>query len=276
MTITVSVLKPRSFDTNTYLSYLQHSKVDPGSSSHFQMVNSAHHTVFDVFGSGFHYQGGFPTSGSVSHFVVKDHSASIINVAFSPSVKVSTLENSSSFESYFQNSPYTYKGNSGNDTFDAASGADKLYGGKGNDHLTAWDGNDRLDGGIGNDNLSGGKGRDTLIGGPGHDTMLGGKDADTFDFNSISESRPGAARDVINGFSHAQGDRIDLRTIDANTHIAGNQGFHLIGDTAFHHEAGELRFANGVVSADVNGDGQSDFQISLAGVHSVVAHDFLL
>ena len=59
--------------------------------------------------------------------------------------------------------------------------------------------------------------------------MNGASGNDGFDFNSISESLPGAVnRDVITGFvgnGAAVGDGIDVSTIDANAVVAGNQAF---------------------------------------------------
>jgi Ca2+-binding RTX toxin-like protein len=64
-----------------------------------------------------------------------------------------------------------------------------------------------------------------LSGGNGHDTLSGGTGADTFDFNSVGESPPNG-RDTIVGFNRAQGDRIDLKAIDADRGWPlGNQDF---------------------------------------------------
>jgi Ca2+-binding RTX toxin-like protein len=78
--------------------------------------------------------------------------------------------------------------------------------------------------------MNGGTGNDTMSGGAGQDVMNGNAGADVFDFNTVSESSPGA-RDRINGFDAAGngfGDRIDLSGIDA---IAGgfNDAFFFLG-----------------------------------------------
>jgi serralysin len=98
---------------------------------------------------------------------------------------------------------------------------------------------------------------------------------DTFDFNSIKETVKGSSRDQILDFSHSQGDKIDLSTIDAKTHASGNQAFHFIGTHAFAHHDGELRFANHILQGDVNGDGKADFEIHVNAT-SLVAGDFTL
>lgn len=81
-------------------------------------------------------------------------------------------------------------------------------------------------------------------------------------------------------FSHAQGDRVDLRPIDADNRAAGDQRFHLFGSAAFTNDAGELRYQRvgtaTVLQGDVNGDGKADFSISFDGAISFVASDFLL
>src|SRR4051794_23162215 len=83
-------------------------------------------------------------------------------------------------------------------------------------------------------------------------------DADTFVLNATAQSTVSATgRDTIVDFSHADGDKIDLRPIDANTTAAVDQAFNFIGSSAFRHHAGELRYvalgASIVVSGDVNG-----------------------
>ena len=84
--------------------------------------------------------------------------------------------------------------------------------------------------------------------------------------------------ELITDFSHAQGDRIDLATIDA---IAGgaNDAFHLIAGS-FSGAAGELRFSfsggNTLIEVDVTGDGAADLAILVAGHISFTAADFVL
>ncbi|MGO1077575.1 calcium-binding protein [Inquilinus sp. CA228] len=139
-------------------------------------------------------------------------------------------------------------------------------------------GDELIGSGIGNV-LSGNAGDDVLFGSTGADLLNGGLGADRFVFASTRDSIPGLA-DSIRDFSHAQGDRIDLAAIDANTMAAGNQAFAFIGTAAFTGVAGQLRFqSNGAattVAADVDGDTIADFQLTLTGAIALTASDFVL
>ncbi len=88
-----------------------------------------------------------------------------------------------------------------------------------------------------------------------------------FDFNLATESGKGALRDIVY-FSRAEKDKIDLKDIDA-IKGKGNQAFHWVDkdqlQAKFTDEAGELRFAKGVLSGDINGDGKADFEIKIFG-----------
>jgi Ca2+-binding RTX toxin-like protein len=146
-------------------------------------------------------------------------------------------------------------GGAGNDILDGADGADRLDGGTGND---------RLIGGTGADRLSGGDGSDVIDGGTGADLLTGGGGKDRFEFRSTKDSTR-AARDRITDFAGAAGDRIVLSAIDANTRKSGNQSFAFIGSKAFSGKPGQLRFAKGVLSGDVNGDRKADLSIRVTG-----------
>jgi len=157
----------------------------------------------------------------------------------------------------------------------------KIVGGAGSNHLEGSGGKDVLEGRMGTDDLDGGAGRDLLAGGGGADTLTGGAEADTFVFKSLADSTMKASgRDTVMDFNSADGDAIDLHTIDANSKKGHNQPFDFIGNQAFHHVAGELRFektsTDTFVYGDVNGDGKSDFAIKLAGLIRPTDDDFLL
>lgn len=188
-------------------------------------------------------------------------------------------------------------GLTGHDTIDGGGGNDSLYGDSGRDRLDGGAGNDRLYGGTSHDTLLGGAGddlirgeagKDWIRGGLGRDKMWGGAGADIFDFDTIKDSRVGAQRDMIHDFQSGV-DRVDLRTIDANTLVKGNQAFTWTdvlvpflnpGDAsaflsaAFTGTAGQLRYADGILMGDVDGNGRSDFQIRIVGHFS--AGDVLL
>jgi subtilisin family serine protease len=167
-------------------------------------------------------------------------------------------------------------GTSRNDTLNGAGGNDSLNGLAGNDLLLGFGGNDTLSGLTGNDTLDGGAGSDLLISGAGRDVMTGGTGADLFRFTALADSVVGTSRDLITAFSRAEGDRIDLATIDANTRLSGDQAFAFIGDAGFGRIAGQLRFAGGVLQADLNGDARADMEIALQGVSTLLAADFVL
>ncbi len=130
-----------------------------------------------------------------------------------------------------------------------------------------------LIGGAGNDTLSGAAGNDTLSGGAGLDHLTGGAGKDVFLFARVAE----ANGDFIADFRRSQGDRIDLRPIDADTNRAEDQAFTFIGGATFAPgTAGQLRYAGGILAGDVNGDGVADFQIMLDGAPALRASDIWL
>ncbi|MGK9171338.1 M10 family metallopeptidase C-terminal domain-containing protein [Inquilinus limosus] len=198
-------------------------------------------------------------------------------------------------------------GAGGDDTLRGGAGGDRLDGGAGIDTVTYTEsgigvvislpavqvsgGNAQGDVLIGIENLHGSAGADSLTGDglanvlngwAGKDQLTGGGGADRFTFHAVTHSAVGDAADRVADFSHAQGDRIDLSVIDADTTQAGNQGFSFIGTGTYSGAAGQLRyqqFGDGtttVVAGDVNGDGTSDFHIRCAGTIAFASADFVL
>jgi serralysin len=90
-----------------------------------------------------------------------------------------------------------------------------------------------------------------------------------FVFTGLLDSRVGKHRDVIKDFSTLQGDKIDLTALEDATATS----FHFIGASNF-SAAGDMHYAKGILSIDVNGDGSADFQIKVFGLHSEA--DFIL
>lgn len=135
-----------------------------------------------------------------------------------------------------------------------------------------------LTGNAGANVLTGNGGGDTLVGLGGTDTLVGGAGADAFRFLAPGDSAVGAARDVIQAFSAAEGDRIDLAAIDADPTLAGDQAFSFHGSAAF-TGAGQVRFmpsgADVIVQGTVDG-ATIAFEILVAGTASLEAGDVSL
>ena len=169
-------------------------------------------------------------------------------------------------------------GNASNNTLSGNGFDNQLAGGDGKDKLNGGSGNDTLNGGIDADILNGGSGNDLVYGGAGLDNLTGGTGADLFDFNAISESVTGKSHDIIKDFTRSQTDKIDLKGIDANSKVTGDQAFSYIGTKSFSGKAGEIHYLNGVLSGDINGDKVADFEIAitLVGSTSLVVGDFIL
>ncbi len=166
---------------------------------------------------------------------------------------------------------------------DGDDGDNTLVGGPDDDTINGLGGNDTIQGLEDTDFLNGGSGQDTITGGRGKDMLTGGSEQDIFDFNVTKDSVKGSNRDEIVDFSHLEGDKIDLSTIDANTHRGGNQRFHFIGSETFKHhqqnhprDVGMLRYSHDVVQGDVNGDGRADFEISIENFAALARSDFVL
>lgn len=140
--------------------------------------------------------------------------------------------------------------------------------------------NDTITGNAAANALWGMAGNDVLVGGAGADALKGGAGADRFVYQAVSDSTA-AARDSINDFSHAEGDRVDLSAIDADGNAAnGNTAFSFLGGGAFTGAGHELRaVASGgvqLVQADLNGDKVADMVIAVTSVTTLVASDFVL
>jgi VCBS repeat-containing protein len=161
-------------------------------------------------------------------------------------------------------------GGEGNDTMDGGDGVDIVDGGAGNDVVKGGAGNDFVYGGDGNDNVQGGVGDDFVYGGAGSDSLNGGTGADTFVFVAGDLTNLAGTTDTITDFKAAQGDIVDLHSIDANANVIGDQAFTFVGAT-FGHHAGEmtLSFNSGTntttLGLDTNGDGVAEYLLLLTG-----------
>jgi len=145
-------------------------------------------------------------------------------------------------------------------------------------------GNLALFGGAGDDALTGGASADRLHGAGGQDDLTGGGGADIFQYRAAAESISDAP-DGIDDFEPGL-DLVDLRLIDANTLVEGDQAFSWIGAEAFGGDgaasAGQLRAyrdgATWFVEGDTDGDGIADLVIVLTlPFDAELSHgDFLL
>lgn len=165
-------------------------------------------------------------------------------------------------------------GGAGTDTL---TSLENLIGSAYADRLIGSAGNNALFGGAGNDTMFGGSGNDTITGGLGTDQLTGGAGFDRFVFNAASQTSTSSRRDVILDFG--SGDKIDLRGIDADTSMAGDQAFSFIGTAAF-TVPGQLHYKSvgGIWLLEGNCDGNTaaDFFIEIRNGFALQASDFFL
>lgn len=131
-------------------------------------------------------------------------------------------------------------------------------------------------GGAGNDTLIGNDLGNVLRGNGGADTLTGNGGADVFMFGNVRESTAQAS-DTITDFAVGT-DKIDLRLIDANLKVAGNQEFKFLGQTSA-AQANSLGFdfvnGNTRIFGDADGDASTiEFQVVLTGQKALTASDF--
>lgn len=125
------------------------------------------------------------------------------------------------------------------------------------------------------ENAIGGSGADRLVANQTANALSGRGGADTFVWYDEGDSALGEA-DTILDFARGS-DKIDLRQIDANAGLAGDQAFQFIGTAAFGEQAGQLRYqvSGGTLhlQADTDGDGAADLEILLSGLSAVGSSD---
>lgn len=142
----------------------------------------------------------------------------------------------------------------------------------------------RIMGDSASNRLSGATGNDMLTGGGGRDVLTCGAGADAFRYLALSDSGIMLNRaDQLVDFSSAQGDRIDLSALDANSTLGGDQAFSFIEGADFGIDAtGQLRFDfdadlnAAMLYASTDADDGPEFAVLLRGESSLSAGDFIL
>lgn len=152
------------------------------------------------------------------------------------------------------------QGSQFDDDLRGSSGDDRIDGLQGDDKIVLGAGNDVGLGRVGDDTLKGGAGDDYLDGLHGADWLVGGDGADTFAFTHIETG------DIIFDFESGS-DQIDLTPTGVD--------FTFVGDSAFSGVAGELRYEDGLLEGDVDGDGAADLIVDVRG-DEVAAPDIII
>jgi Ca2+-binding RTX toxin-like protein len=175
-----------------------------------------------------------------------------------------------------------YGGHAEGDTFSSIENVtgsdyvDTLLGTDDANVLKGMNGGDTLSGLGGADTLDGGGGDDTLIGGLDVDTMYGADGADTFTFLSEKECGTSiATADYLADFEESMGDRIDLSGIDADPSTErSNEAFTFIGNNVDFTGVGQVRYNEGYVEGNTDGDLDPEFYIKLDIGLTPEMHDY--
>ena len=105
--------------------------------------------------------------------------------------------------------------------------------------------------------------------------LVGGAGNDIFKYSKSMETGLGVKRDVISDF--ANGDKIDLSTMDAKLGLTKNDAFTFLSNAPTLASAnGSLWFQAGVLYGSTDKDVAAEFEIELTGVTSMTAADFVL
>ena len=155
---------------------------------------------------------------------------------------------------------------------------ENVTGGQSSDVLMGDDGNNVINGNGGNDVLAGYGGEDILGGGQGKDRLRGGEGADTFVYRSWRDSpAQNGARDIIVDFQGAEGDRIDMSSVDTRHDIDGVQvpTFSSIGSQPYAIWY-EVQSRGGRIQVDTSGDSLPNLSIDIEGEQSITQDDFIL
>lgn len=111
----------------------------------------------------------------------------------------------------------------------------------------------------------------------GTDSLTGKNGQDIFCFDRLSNlsTQPGKSDQIIS-FNAAE-DLIDLRRLDADRNRPGDQSFTFVGANSFvPGHSGLLRYGNGMLMADSDGDGNADFAILIKGEPVLTSANLIL
>ena len=147
------------------------------------------------------------------------------------------------------------------DRMQARGDSEYLNGRAGDDHLSGFNGNDMLVGGAGDDVIEGGRGHDLIAGEWGADRLTGGSGQDLFRFIAMDDENT----DVITDFQPGQ-DTFCFNLALVNTNGHDSPGWTYIARREFSGRKGEVRFQNGLLESDLDGDGSTDASALLMGV----------
>ncbi|WP_205944432.1 beta strand repeat-containing protein [Pelagibius litoralis] len=209
----------------------------------------ARDTTTDIEDNTFDNSGGGNTNGVFQIFTDGSYSGNVFLGGADADIFVGTAGDDS------------IVGGGGDDDAEAGAGADVLFGGDGSDTMDGGDGDDTLFGGLGNDDLAGdggadllygGEGDDTLFGDAGADTLVGGAGGDVFAYEALQD-----AGDLIDGFSSADGDRIDLDALFDSLGVAEDE-VERAGRVDIQQDASG---SDAIISIDSNGDAAFDIVI---------------
>ena len=123
-----------------------------------------------------------------------------------------------------------------------------------------------LVGGAGDDVISGGAGDDLVAGEFGNDMLTGGAGRDGFYYVTADA----LSTDVITDFKAGE-DFISLHHAIRNTN-GQDATWTYIAANAFSGAKGQVRFANGLMQCDLDGDKTSDINARLLGITSFDAN----
>lgn len=192
----------------------------------------------------------------------RDTVNAVVDFTLLPDTEWLNLTGTAAINGYGSEGANQISGNGAANLVAGAAGNDTLYGNAGDDTVTGGEGDDSLFGGAGNDQIAGGAGRDRIKGDAG---------ADVFVFATLNDSRAMAA-DIVQDFQGGV-DRVDLRGVDANAGLTGDQAFRFQARPG--GAAGALWLVAGTLYGDVTGDGVADLAI-VFGSHGVAAGDLML